>query len=276
MDRLKRVTSIPSGRKKPRQHDLIEELLMAYNAFNVTCVKAVQDFEMETGQGACPEIHVSRGDVLRVTAFEDPDRESSGISQASGRAGISGPAWWLGYKTSAHRGLEAWFPNEFVTPMDYSKKTPLSQLLEDPLSHSLFDVFLLEETSEENLEFWRLASIFEYQHLRSSQSVLNEKVEGLMKQFIVYNAPRQINISSQTRSKLLKEAESIMALDENDVRFVQKHLEPTACQGQPHPAMFQEAVTEAYTIMQSDSYKRFQSTGIYDQFLKTRNPLMYK
>ncbi|XP_077101917.1 regulator of G-protein signaling 5 isoform X2 [Siphateles boraxobius] len=114
--------------------------------------------------------------------------------------------------------------NEEKLPQD------LESLLKSKLGVQAFRWFLRSEFSEENLEFWLACE--EYKN--SSGSKLAGKAQSIYNQFISPEAPREVNLDSETREGLTGQMQ-----------------EPTA-------DTFDEAQHRIFSLMAKDSFPRFQ------------------
>ncbi|XP_073698308.1 regulator of G-protein signaling 4-like [Garra rufa] len=124
--------------------------------------------------------------------------------------------------------------NEEKLPQD------LESLLNSKLGIQAFRWFLCSEFSEENLEFWLACE--EYKN--ASGSKLAAKAQNIYNQFINPDAPREVNLDSETR-------EALMGLMED----------PTA-------DTFGDAQQRIFSLMAKDSFPRFLRSSYSQQALK--------
>ncbi|XP_052400772.1 regulator of G-protein signaling 5 [Carassius gibelio] len=116
----------------------------------------------------------------------------------------------------------------------------LESLLNSKPGIQAFRCFLRSEFSEENLEFWLACE----EYKSTSGSRLTERAHNIYKQFINPDAPREVNLDSETR-------EALMGLME----------EPTA-------DTFDEAQHRIFSLMAKDSFPRFLRSSFSQQPLR--------
>ncbi|XP_029950813.1 regulator of G-protein signaling 5-like [Salarias fasciatus] len=105
----------------------------------------------------------------------------------------------------------------------------LETLLSSKSAVQAFRCFLCSEFSEENLAFWLACEDY-----RVSPSALHKaKASSIYSQFIVPEAPQEVNLDAETRDALLSGMDS------------------------PSGDTFNEAQQRIYTLMAKDSFPRF-------------------
>uniref|UniRef100_A0A8C2CSL3 Si:ch211-196h16.12 n=1 Tax=Cyprinus carpio TaxID=7962 RepID=A0A8C2CSL3_CYPCA len=124
--------------------------------------------------------------------------------------------------------------NEEKLPQD------LESLLNSKTGIQAFRCFLRSEFSEENLEFWLACE----EYKSASGSRLAARAHNIYKQFINPDAPREVNLDSETR-------EVLMGLMED----------PTA-------DTFDEAQQRIFSLMAKDPFPRFLRSSYSQQPLK--------
>ncbi|XP_055060185.1 regulator of G-protein signaling 16 [Misgurnus anguillicaudatus] len=120
---------------------------------------------------------------------------------------------------------------EWVHKHRTEEKLPhdLETLLNSKMGIQAFRWFLRSEFSEENLEFWLACEDYK----NSSGSKLASKAQNIYNRFINPDAPREVNLDSETREMLTDLMET-----------------PTA-------ETFDEAQHRIFTLMAKDSFPRF-------------------
>ncbi|XP_012681737.2 regulator of G-protein signaling 5b [Clupea harengus] len=109
-------------------------------------------------------------------------------------------------------------------------KESFQELLRDEQSLCAFQAFLKSEYSEENLAFYLACE--DYMNTQSS-SKLPAKAKKIYSEFIVCDAPREVNLDHETKTSTVKNLEN-----------------PTNC-------CFDLARAKIYYLMEKDCYPRF-------------------
>ncbi|XP_066548116.1 regulator of G-protein signaling 21 [Amia ocellicauda] len=112
----------------------------------------------------------------------------------------------------------------------------LEKLLESKSGLVTFHAFLKSEFSDENIEFWLTCE--DYKKIRCSHRRAS-KAKKIYEQFIVAEAPKEINIDHQTRETIKAKVQT------------------------PTKTCFDEAQKIVYGLMERDSYPRFLKSDIY-------------
>lgn len=116
-----------------------------------------------------------------------------------------------------------------------SWSTSLDALLHDKNGLKLFKEFLASEFSEENLEFWIACE--EYKGIEPSKLVA--QAQKIYTDFVAIQAPREINLDSQTRELT---AAKMVKPDHQTFDMAQKRIQ---------------------SLMEKDSYPRFLRSDVY-------------
>lgn len=118
--------------------------------------------------------------------------------------------------------------------------TTLTKFLENPRNFERFFQFLTLEFSTENLLFWQRVKKLHECDTESGRQTMHEEI---MDQYIDITGPFAINISAETRA-------TIEASERSSLLTTTK--------------VFDEANTEVYTLMATDSFPRFLQSAAYD------------
>nr|XP_026691820.1 regulator of G-protein signaling 21-like [Ciona intestinalis] len=119
-------------------------------------------------------------------------------------------------------------------PSRRAAKYKLSEVLSNPVTSALFNNFLQQEFSGENMEFWERVNVFRAQKRKSKKFA-----KTIYNQFVADGSPKQINVSMTTRNKI-----------KDDLKRCPDSL-------------FDVAYEEIYKLMENDSYVRFRRSPYY-------------
>ncbi|EGV96647.1 Regulator of G-protein signaling 21 [Cricetulus griseus] len=112
-----------------------------------------------------------------------------------------------------------------------------------------FRAFLKSEFSEENVEFWLACEDFKK---TESREKIATKAKMIYSEFIVADAPKEINIDFSTRDLISRN------IDE------------------PTPKCFDEAQKLIYSLMAKDSFPRFLKSEIYKKLVNSQQVANHK
>ncbi|KAI1886634.1 hypothetical protein AGOR_G00197830 [Albula goreensis] len=116
----------------------------------------------------------------------------------------------------------------------------LESLLNSKMGQQAFRWFLRSEFSEENLEFWLACEDYRM----SAQTQLGAKALSIYGQFINSEAPKEVNLDSETKGDLTSMIE------------------------EPSPDTFEKAQQCIYSLMAKDSFPRFLRSTHCQEALK--------
>ncbi|KAJ8376209.1 hypothetical protein SKAU_G00067890 [Synaphobranchus kaupii] len=134
---------------------------------------------------------------------------------------------------------------ERSTPEESLKcKVSFEKLLSNKCGLSAFRAFLVAEFSEENIVFYLACE--EYRRNKAA-ATLPAKAKSIYDEFIVGDAPKEVNIDHETRS------------------VTKCNLE------QPTLSCFDLAQHKIYTLMEKDIYPRFLRSAVYQDLLKNKS-----
>eukprot|EP00475_Leptophrys_vorax_P032971 TRINITY_DN51493_c0_g1_i1.p1 TRINITY_DN51493_c0_g1~~TRINITY_DN51493_c0_g1_i1.p1 ORF type:complete len:633 (-),score=169.19 TRINITY_DN51493_c0_g1_i1:27-1658(-) len=233
------------GRMHTGSKDQTEELVEKIKDHFVFCVKAIADFRSPTPGGGYLDIR--SGDVVRVTSTDRENFEEFDQSQ-----------WLLGYLIGRKRGFEGWFPKSHVIKLEIKHRMDLAHLIEIPVGVIFFEKFLKREFSDENIYFWLVASLFEYESVGKSQEVLRKEALEIIKTFIGESSPKQVNLRGASCASLLKFGEEEQKRIANGDPLPPEYLDVT---------MFNPAAEEIFNVMEKDSFLRFKQSDLFTEFL---------
>jgi len=132
-----------------------------------------------------------------------------------------------------------------------SSVTGLRETIANDQAMDLFMQYLETEFSSENLMFYR--DVIEYKKMdQKDVSGLREKAFEIYNQYIVDGAELQVNISYLVLEPLVSKM--------NQWRNPNAEINPEALY-----TVFDEAQEEVYRLMESDSYRRFQTSELYQR-----------
>lgn len=100
---------------------------------------------------------------------------------------------------------------------------------------ALFKAFLQREFSEENIEFW--LAIEDYRKTR--QNKLNTKAQKIYNDFIIPQAPKEVNLDTLTKDSLVTKM------------------------SQPTHTTFDQAQKRIQGVLEADAYSRFLKSDLY-------------
>ncbi|XP_066480425.1 regulator of G-protein signaling 16 [Tiliqua scincoides] len=115
-------------------------------------------------------------------------------------------------------------------------KESFDHLLKSKNGVAAFHGFLKTEFSEENLEFWLACE--DYKKIYS-KAKLAAKANRIFEEFVLNEAPREVNLDHETREATRRNLTIITS------------------------ACFEEAQMKTYTLMKKDSYPRFLKSAYY-------------
>ncbi|XP_051003492.1 regulator of G-protein signaling 21 [Acomys russatus] len=119
----------------------------------------------------------------------------------------------------------------------------MDSLLANQAGLDAFRTFLKSEYSEENVEFWLACEDFKK---TESRETIATKAKMIYSEFIVADAPKEINIDFSTRDLISRN------IDE------------------PTPKCFDEAQKLIYSLMAKDSFPRFLKSEIYKKLINSQ------
>ncbi|XP_063128014.1 regulator of G-protein signaling 21 isoform X1 [Rattus norvegicus] len=119
----------------------------------------------------------------------------------------------------------------------------MDSLLANQAGLDAFRTFLKSEFSEENVEFWLACEDFKKTECREK---IATKAKMIYSEFIVADAPKEINIDFSTRD------------------LISRNI------AEPTPKCFDEAQKLIYSLMAKDSFPRFLKSEIYKKFINTQ------
>ncbi|XP_051041680.1 regulator of G-protein signaling 21 [Phodopus roborovskii] len=119
----------------------------------------------------------------------------------------------------------------------------MDSLLANKAGLDAFRTFLKSEFSEENVEFWLACEDFKK---TESREKIATKAKMIYSEFIVADAPKEINIDFSTRD------------------LISRNI------GEPTPKCFDEAQKLIYSLMAKDSFPRFLKSEIYKKLVNSQ------
>ncbi|XP_003499270.1 regulator of G-protein signaling 21 [Cricetulus griseus] len=125
----------------------------------------------------------------------------------------------------------------------------MDSLLANQAGLDAFRAFLKSEFSEENVEFWLACEDFKK---TESREKIATKAKMIYSEFIVADAPKEINIDFSTRDLISRN------IDE------------------PTPKCFDEAQKLIYSLMAKDSFPRFLKSEIYKKLVNSQQVANHK
>jgi hypothetical protein len=120
----------------------------------------------------------------------------------------------------------------------------LARVLDNEIGYEYFHKFAKRQYSNENLEFWKEASLFREIHPNSLDK-LTAKANSIYKTFIREDAKQEINVSGHIRA----------AITELSLEF-------------PENTMFQAAKDEIFAVMMKDLFPRFLQSQEFTLFVR--------
>ncbi|ODN06472.1 Regulator of G-protein signaling 4 [Orchesella cincta] len=114
-----------------------------------------------------------------------------------------------------------------------------NDLMASKYGQALFKAFLQREFSEENIEFW--LAIEDYR--KSRQNKLNTKAQKIYNDFIIPQAPKEVNLDSLTKDSLVTKM------------------------AQPTHTTFDQAQKRIQGLLEADAYSRFLKSELYMELL---------
>ncbi|XP_076797863.1 regulator of G-protein signaling 21 isoform X2 [Arvicanthis niloticus] len=119
----------------------------------------------------------------------------------------------------------------------------MDSLLANQAGLDAFRTFLKTEFSEENVEFWLACEDFKKTECREK---IATKAKMIYSEFIVADAPKEINIDFSTRD------------------IISRNI------AEPTPKCFDEAQKLIYSLMAKDSFPRFLKSEIYKKLVNSQ------
>ncbi|NP_001407953.1 regulator of G-protein signaling 21 isoform 2 [Mus musculus] len=119
----------------------------------------------------------------------------------------------------------------------------MDSLLANQAGLDAFRTFLKSEYSEENVEFWLACEDFKKTECREK---IATKAKTIYSEFIVADAPKEINIDFSTRD------------------LISRNI------AEPTPKCFDEAQKLIYSLMAKDSFPRFLKSEIYKKLVNSQ------
>ncbi|CAL8143697.1 unnamed protein product [Orchesella dallaii] len=114
-----------------------------------------------------------------------------------------------------------------------------NDLMASKYGQALFKAFLQREFSEENIEFW--LAIEDYR--KSRQNKLNTKAQKIYNDFIIPQAPKEVNLDALTKDSLVTKM------------------------AQPTHSTFDQAQKRIQGLLEADAYSRFLKSELYMELL---------
>lgn len=248
--------------------DDMASLLHQFANSVVICVRAKCSMPPNIlAQGGDSILKFKEGDIIRVTSFGDnnngiisPSLLSLDESGTMKDYSKDTQEWWLGYVVNSQRGIERWFPREYVEILVNNHHLRLGHFLEFPVGIGLFQEFLKFEYCEENLFFWLISSQFMNENLDCSYEIIVGRLKKIFEVFIFDNAPKQINLQCSTHQDLLEKFEKVRA----PFLGVNNDLEECRLDGL---RILDQACKEIFELMESDCFVRFKKSDMFIDFL---------
>jgi regulator of G-protein signaling 3/regulator of G-protein signaling len=130
-----------------------------------------------------------------------------------------------------------------------SNQEKLSFLLGTAEGYEIFSAFLMKEFSNENLQFFMAIQKFEKEAAKWEIQEIRNQALRLYKMYIQEGAPLQINITGIEAKKILDATKN--SQDKEELA-----------------AIFDHSKHHIFTLMSSDTFRRFLKSPIFEQFLK--------
>ena len=148
------------------------------------------------------------------------------------------------------------FPSNYVEVVELNAKVTLRHVLEVKLSRYLLTEFLKSEYADENVKFWmevesfRLLAIEEKAAFPDKDNPANDRVmkeaKRICDSFVAASAPHMVNLNSTNRNNILKNVALPFLVS---------------------AGLFDDAQTEIFKLLDSDSFPRFQRSPYWQTLM---------
>ena len=132
---------------------------------------------------------------------------------------------------------------------DFDHSVSFKAVLDNPIGRQLFRQHLINEFSVENLNFYEAVEIFKETFNRDEKRYLSRGkfAKNLFSRYLARRHVTQVNVSDA----IIRNLASKMEGDNFEVKV----------------DLFNEAAEEVYSLMENDSFRRFQNTAEYKEYI---------